>query len=582
MTLPFVRSTATLRAFLRQNPLQAGVAGALLFVASLLSVLLPLSVGSFFRITLQTDTSKDAIFSALGFHPTTLKEFLLLFASLVVAHSIATYGSRRIAGRLTESYARDLLRRLFERQMRSPLLTASPRAPGYDLLRYSGDLRAARNLLGKGILQMGGDVFLVTLGLASLFCIEVRLAWVAFATFTLSAAIAHALGRPISAAHSAVHHRRARLLAFVSSRLHHVRTVKMLNRETPEISAFQRKLDALGEIQSRENAWDSLLQAILPSVFYCGLACSLALGHIESQRGSPLGHGQFLSFALLFLYLRSPIRRLVRLDKTWQSGLNSLRKLHAILDRPIEERTRAELPAPFEGNVELRNVSFAYHPGEPVVQNFNARFAAHSLTRITGPRGSGRSTVLALIAALHKPQSGVMFYDDMDSRNLCAFAIRKEVTLISDDAPLLGDTILDAITYDGSERCVERAVRALERLDFSITGNPTDDLRLPLHEGGANLSRGQRRMLQFARALVTRKTVILLDEPFQDLDACDVERVIRTLHRLRSRRTLILVANSAPDDLIIDQALLLKARSTEPAAANSFPINPAVNRVSHS
>ena len=120
---------------------------------------------------------------------------------------------------------------------------------------------------------------------------------------------------------------------------------------------------------------------------------------------------------------------------------------------------------------------------------------------------------------------------------------------------MLGGTVFKAISYNTSEEKREKAIAMLQRLKIQLSENENDNLDFKLEDGGKNISSGERTMLQFARALLTRKQILLLDEPFRNLDETSVAVMVERLNKLKDKRTIILVSDQVPSCLLVDQII---------------------------
>ena len=141
--------------------------------------------------------------------------------------------------------------------------------------------------------------------------------------------------------------------------------------------------------------------------------------------------------------------------------------------------------------------------------------------------------------------------------------IRKNVTIVGDDFPLTGNTIFKAVSYSRSLEKREKAISSLQQLKFNSNEISVETLNGKLNDFAGNLSYGERKMLMFSRALLTRKKVLLLDEPFKGLDAANREIITERINKLRSKRTIIIAASGEGyRSLQPDQIILLNTKNT--------------------
>jgi ABC-type bacteriocin/lantibiotic exporter with double-glycine peptidase domain len=229
------------------------------------------------------------------------------------------------------------------------------------------------------------------------------------------------------------------------------------------------------------------------------------------------------------------VKRILRVNATWQQGRISLQQLVAILNYPSELKSERLQLEKVTGAIRFENVSFNHPDGKPILQHLSFCAEPSSITLIKGRQGSGKSTLLKLIMWIYDPTSGDIFLDAENYKTLSPFLVRKNVTIVSDEMPLLGSTVFQAVSYSRGEGKRSRVMRTLDQLKFSIHGDPETDLDAKIGEHGKNLSSGQQKLLKIARALNTSKKVILLDEPFDDLDASASKNLVGILNSLKRK-----------------------------------------------
>jgi ATP-binding cassette subfamily B protein len=199
---------------------------------------------------------------------------------------------------------------------------------------------------------------------------------------------------------------------------------------------------------------------------------------------------------------------------------------------------------PFRGHIELENVNFAYHNGQPILKNFNLSLKAGQRVAIVGDSGSGKSTILQLIMRLYDPQHGRVVIDGIDVKDVKLDSLRKQMAIVLQDSYVFNMTLLEniAIAKPGSSRNeVIGAAKAAGADDF-IRDLP-DGYDTVIGEGGGGLSGGQKRRIAIARAFMRNAPIILMDEPTVGLDAASEQAVVEAIKLLIERRTAIIVTH---------------------------------------
>lgn len=526
---------------------------------SLLNVLLPLSIGKFYELLFQEGSTKGKLFDTLRIPVDTISSFFSFFLLLIGLKSLFTYCEKLFTGIAGERFSRNLRELLFQTQLSHPLSVHERKPVGKYLLRYSGDLNFIQRFISKGVIQFSGDVVFLVTAFFVLYLINAPLTLMVLAGLLLAIIAIMLLNKSVKSATSKRRNQRSAMLGFVTTRLQAFSTIKSFNREVPEVAQYNKLSGRMYELSIRYYRIYALVQAMLPLLFFGTLAVVLYFVATQLQAGSGvIHHADVLSFILLLLYIQASIRRILSVNVVWQLGTVSFIKLLRIINLPVELRAEPATMEQVNGKISFNHVSFQYPSASvPVLKKISFIIQPGTVTWLKGPQGAGKSTILKMIQGLYQPDEGTISIDDIDYSRLAPNAIRKNVTIISSETPLLGNTVFKAISYSRSAEKRDKAAQLLERIGFSIAGNMDEALDFPLNDFASNISAGQRRQLMFARAILTRKKIMLIDDAFDDLDLQAKEILIQELQKLRPKRTIIIAGNQLPATLLADQTLNL-------------------------
>ena len=526
---------------------------------SLLNVLLPLSIGKFYELLFQEGSAKGKLFDTLRISVNTIPSFFSFFLLLIGLKSLFTYCEKLFTGMVGERFSRNLRELLFQTQLSHPLSVHERKPVGKYLLRYSGDLTFIQRFISKGVIQFSGDVVFLVTAFFVLYLINAPLTLMVLAGLLLAIIAIMLLNKSVKSATSKRRNQRSAMLGFVTTRLQAFSTIKSFNREVPEVAQYNKLSGRMYELSIRYYRIYALVQAMLPLLFFGTLAVVLYFVATQLQAGSGvIHHADVLSFILLLLYIQASIRRILSVNVVWQLGTVSFIKLLRIINLPVELRAEPATMEQVNGKISFNHVSFQYPSASvPVLNKISFIIQPGTVTWLKGPQGAGKSTILKMIQGLYQPDEGTISIDDIDYSRLAPNAIRKNVTIISNETPLLGNTVFKAISYSRSAEKRDKAAQLLERIGFSITGNMNETLDFPLNDFASNISAGQRRQLMFARAILTRKKIMLIDDAFDDLDLQAKEILIQELQKLRPKRTIIIAGNQLPATLLADQTINL-------------------------
>jgi len=271
--------------------------------------------------------------------------------------------------------------------------------------------------------------------------------------------------------------------------------------------------------------------------------------------------GQFFSFLTAFLLAYEPAKRLARLNLELNSSLIGARKLLEIVDSPATEPDEDDKP-PLkltDSRVELREVSFAYRPNEPVLNRMSFIAEPGKVTALVGPSGGGKSTVLALLLRFYEVGGGDILIDGQSIVAVSRQSLRQQTAYVGQDVYLFRDTIRANIAFGkigASEAEIVAAAKAACAHEF-IMGFPLG-YDTPVGEHGTQLSGGQRQRVAVARALLRNAPIILLDEATAALDSESEKQVQEAIEHLCRNRTTIVIAHRLHTIMHADAILVVE------------------------
>lgn len=530
-----------------------------ILVSNVLRVIIPLSIGWFYEIAFHEHGPKSRLLQLIPLQISSLRLFFIVLGCLILVKTIVSFAEKFLSGVTGESFSRDLRELTFRQQMHQSLPVNRIRPAGKYLLRYSGDLMAIQRFISKGVLAFVGDLIFLICTFAILFHFHSTMGFIIIAWYAIGAMLIYLISIRLRKAATERRDQRSINLGFISSRMHAFYTIKSFNRENPEEKSFTNRSEKLYKTGVKYLSLNAGVHALVPFVFFSALATVLYYS-ISLRETKPYGitKGDMLSFILLLLYMQGVLTRLLKVNVIWQMGSISFTKLLTLLQFPTEERNRDQVSTEINGKIEFKNVCFSYGESNQLIQHASFVILANSITLVKGKSGSGKSTLFKLIQKIYEPTSGEILMDNIPYTQFSPFALRKEITIVSEEAKLLGKTIMKAISYSDTPEKRIKAREILQKLRFRLAKKDNMDLLdFSLEDGAQNLSSGEKLTLQFARALLTRKKIILLDDCFKNIDDTIKNELIEILNKLKNKRTILLISNEVPEGLLVDQIIKL-------------------------
>jgi ATP-binding cassette subfamily C protein LapB len=269
----------------------------------------------------------------------------------------------------------------------------------------------------------------------------------------------------------------------------------------------------------------------------------------------------------------APLTSVVMMAMRFQGAAASMRALNRVMAQPTEREPGRQYlpPRSFSGRIGLHEASFAYpgpagsdgSPGEPgprVLKGASLRFAPGERVAILGRIGSGKSTILRLLAGLYQPAEGQVEVDGIDLRQIDTADYRAQVGFVAQDPRLFNATLRENVLLDRAAADPARLaqVAQLTGLARLVAAHPLG-WELPVGQAGNLLSGGQRQLVALARCLITQPKILLMDEPTSSMDAQSEALFLRQLHEAARGCTLLVVTHRPAVLELVDRVVVVDA-----------------------
>ena len=515
------------------------------FIASVLLILLPISLGKYFDLLFGYNSKRAHFLDALPFSFwDSIPEFILFFIVATTLWLLSNFAYRYLTAELGLTFANELRVQLFERQMYIPLAEYDRKGHGKYLLRYSGDLGSIKNYLVRGVLRFAIDFVLILLALAGLYMLNAEILSGLLIGFGIIIVVIFFLNRTLYDKSVQVRNKRSGLLAYVAQRLRAMDTIQAFNRYAPEEKRFADRSKIVYQAGKRYQFIYQLIFTLVPVMLYWTLALTLYTFSITGDVNHTQ-HGNLVAFVLLFITVLPIFRRLLRISTVWKVGNISFQKLIRILELGSAELIPNTPFAWKGGAIELRQTGFSYDGQKFVLRGISAKIPPQTFAFIKGRTGSGKTTLIKLLMALYPPTEGHILIDGQDICTVHPKSLRRHITVVSEEFPLLGRTVFEAISYSRKQEKRPKAQQVLDYLQAQLSPERHLQLDDRIGELGDRLSKGQTKMLLYARAILSGKPMLLIEDPFKNLHGKVKEQVIRWLEKKRGKRSVLFFASRA-------------------------------------
>jgi subfamily B ATP-binding cassette protein MsbA len=322
------------------------------------------------------------------------------------------------------------------------------------------------------------------------------------------------------------------------------RVVKIFNAQQHLNQAFAAVNEQNRRTNMRLISASASSNPIVQLIASFGLAGVMYIAGRQVLAGS-IRIGDVLLFLTPLLLIPDPLKRLLQVAGPLQQGIAAGASVFAELDTPSEPSGGARALARARGDVEFRDVSFAYtaDKGE-VLHAVSFSVAAGATLAIVGRSGSGKSTLMSLLPRFYDPTGGAVLLDGVDIREYALHDLRAQMSLVTQEVVLFNDTIANNIRFgaaDVDDAALRRAAQAAHVMEF-VEDLP-QGLETIVGDRGMLLSGGQRQRIAIARALLRNSPILILDEATSALDTAAERHIQAALEQLVRNRTTFVIAH---------------------------------------
>jgi ATP-binding cassette subfamily B protein len=494
------------------------------------------------------------------------RQRILVFSGLLVAiallKGIFLYAQRWILIGISREIEFDLRNDLFRQLELQDSGFYQRYRTGDIMARMTNDLNAVRMLLGPALMYSANTIFFTVGALFFLLRISPYLTLVAWAPMPLASILVQYFGRKIHDRFEQIQESFSEISSQAQENYSGARLVRAFAREESQIKLFE----ALNRRYiGRAQRLVQLMGMLWPTLeFILGISMIITLlvgGHeVIAHRITP---GQFVAFNTYMILLIWPIIAVGWVVNLFQRGTASVKRIDELLRaKPaIDDHTAdSSIPsnASLRGEIEFRNLNFGYENSE-VLHDISLHIPAGSTIAIVGPTGSGKTTLVNLIARLFEAPDGSLLIDGREIRDYPLAMLRRNIGMVPQETFLFSETIRGNITFGVPEANLEDMLAAAETAHIrrEIEEFP-QGFETMVGERGVTLSGGQKQRAAIARALLRRPAVLILDDALANVDTYTEERILSGLGSYTSNSTTILISHRVSTVRNADQIAVLE------------------------
>ena len=471
-------------------------------------------------------------------------------AALIIMTGLKTFGyfaSSAIMIPLRTGVVRDIRIEVYEKVLRLPLSFFSEERKGDIIARMSSDVGAVENSITSSIDMLIRQPIAIIVCFSTMIFVSWQLTIFVIIVAPLAGYLMGIVGRKLKAQSTSVQGKWGDMLSQLDETLGGLRIIKafiakrkMLQRFVNINEEYRNEASAMAIRQSAAHPMSEFLGTIIiVVVLWFG-------GYLILHESNLIDAPTFIFFMVILYSVINPLKELSRATYQIPVGLASMDRIDFILkaDNPIKEPTEPQPMPSFEKDIELRNVSFSYTEGRPVLKNINLTVPKGKTIALVGQSGSGKSTLVDLIPRYHDVKDGEVLIDGKNIKSVRISELRALIGNVNQEAILFNDTFYNNITFGVENATMEQVIEAAKIAnahEFIMESEHGYDTMIG--DRGGRLSGGQRQRVSIARAILKNPPILILDEATSALDTESERLVQEALERLMKSRTTIAIAH---------------------------------------
>jgi subfamily B ATP-binding cassette protein MsbA len=478
---------------------------------------------------------------------------------IAVINGLLTYYFTRSMGDLAQHFVFALRRDFFAHLQRLSLRFHDRQRTGDLITRLTSDTQAIQEVIASSSTNLATNSFLLLGMLVVMFWLNWRFALISLSVAPLLFATLFRYKRRIKHASRKARASTSQLASLAQETLASIRIVQGLSQEEQLDGRFQERSESHHQASLDVVRYQARAVPLVDVIAAIGVTIVMWYGATRVLAGE-LTTGDVVLFFAYITSLYNPMKALARSSYQFSKASVGAERIAEVMgvQSEVTDREGARAVSRLKGDVELREVTFAYNAGQTVLSHINLKIASGEKVAIVGSTGAGKSTLVSLIPRFYDPVEGTVLIDGEDIRNYSLQSLREQISLVLQDTLLFSGTIRENISFARPGASDEEIAAA------SVTANADEFIqRLPegydtlVAERATTLSGGQKQRLAIARAILRDAPILILDEPTSGLDAVAEQTVMDALERAIAGRTTLIIAHRLTTVRLADRIVVL-------------------------
>lgn len=474
---------------------------------------------------------------------------LVLMITILIGHliilAVVQYSHTYLSGWVGQTIIKDIRTKLFNHLIRLKLKFFDKTPIGRLVTRNVSDIETLSNVFSEGIAALIGDLLQLVFLMGFMFYLDWKLTLVSLSTLPLLIFSTYVFKEKIKVTFNEVRNAVSNLNSFVQEHVTGMNIVQIFNAEKREMDKFKEINREHEKAHIRSVLYYSIYFPVAEIIQAIAIGMAVWYGAREILVDASVGPGVIIAFIMYIQMFFRPIRMIADRFNTLQMGIVSSNRIFDLLDNDEHMADEGEYaPAEIKGEVEFKNVWFAYNEEEYVLKDISFKVKEGETIALVGATGAGKSSVINLLSRFYEINKGDILVDGVNLKEYDLGALRSHIGVVQQDVFLYSDTIRHNITLGNPDITDDKIAAAADLVGVKkIIDRLPNGYDYNVMERGSTLSVGQRQLISFVRAMVYDPKIIVLDEATSSVDTETEELIQGAIEVLMKGRTSIVIAH---------------------------------------
>lgn len=487
-----------------------------------------------------------------------------VYLGLSVSSFAFTYLQNNLLQNIGQSIVARIRKQLFGHIMKQSMRYFDRMSSGSLITHVSSDTEALNQFFNQVLLSLFRDGLTLVFIIVLMFQLDTELALYCMILLPIIFLIAIAFRSFMRATYQLARTRLSRMVAFVAENLSGMNLVQVFHQQKEQEKQFDERNGLYFKANLREIRTNVLFGRTFDILSNLSIAFVTWIGG-RAVLGEDMEFGVLYAFITYIRQFFQPINTITQQWNTLQSATVAVTRIWSVFaskpditDSEPDHELKAISPDKIKGRIDFDEISFSYEEGIPIIRNLDLHIKPGELIGVVGTTGAGKSSLISLLCRFYDVREGSVRIDGTDVKDFPQATLHRVVGLVQQEPYLYSGSIIENVRMFDESITREEVIRACEFVGAdSVIKKLPDGFDTMLSERGSGLSAGERQLISFARIIVFKPKVLILDEASANLDSQTEQLIQNALHIVSQNRTTIVIAHRLSTIMNADRIIVM-------------------------